>query len=195
MGSYCGTYDIELTEIGVKMAEAFATAYQSLPWMAVYSSPLRCTIATAKPLCKAVGIDLQVRDGLKEMAYGKWEGKTPQEVDREFHDDYVRWLSDPGWNAPTGGEKGINIARRSSTVLEEIDQTYSEGNILVVSHKATLRILLCSLIGIDVGRYRDRIRMPVASVSIVEFGEQGPRLHALSDRSHLPESLRNLPGT
>ena len=115
------------------MAEAFATAYQSLPWMAVYSSPLRCTIATAKPLCKAVGIDLQVRDGLKEMAYGKWEGKTPQEVDREFHDDYVRWLSDPGWNAPTGGEKGINIARRSSTVLDGIDQTYSEGNILVFS--------------------------------------------------------------
>ncbi len=55
--------------------------------------------------------------------------------------------------------------------------------------------MLCSLLGIDVGRYRDRILMPVASVSIVEFTERGPLLRALGDRYHLSESLRNLPGT
>ncbi|MBD0346283.1 MAG: histidine phosphatase family protein [Coleofasciculus sp. Co-bin14] len=195
MGSYCGTLDIEMTPLGVDMAQEFAIAYKSLPWAAVFSSPIRCAVATAKPLCEAAGVKMQLRDGLKEIAYGKWEGKTPKEVDREFHDDYVRWLSDPGWNSPTGGEKGINIARRSSLVLEEIEQTYSQGNVLVVSHKATLRIILCSLIGIDVGRYRDRINMPVASLSIVEFCDRGPLLHALSDRSYLSEHLRNLPGT
>ena len=56
---------------------------------------------------------MQLKEGLKEIAFGQWEGKMPEEVNREFHDDYVRWLTDPGWNSPTGGERGIDIARRS----------------------------------------------------------------------------------
>lgn len=194
-GGYCGILDLELTSEGVKMAEDFANAYQSLPWTAIFCSPLRRTVQTATPLSDLIGMDLQLRDGLKEIAYGKWEGKSPTEVNQEFHDEYVRWLADPGWNSPSGGEKGIDIARRSSAVLEEIEQTYDSGNILVVSHKATIRIMLCSLLGIDVGRYRDRLLMPVAFVSIVEFTERGPLLRALSDRYHLSPSLRDLPGS
>jgi len=118
-----------------------------------------------------VGLEIQPRDGLREIAYGQWEGKTPEEVNRQFHDEYVRWLADPGWNRPTGGERGVDVARRSSMVLDEIERTLPSGNVLVVSHKATVRIILCSLLGIDVGRYRDRISMPVAAVSIVEMTE------------------------
>ena len=194
-GGYCGTLDLDLTPAGTQMAEAFAEAYKSLPWTAVFASPLRRTVATATPLCQTIGMDMQLRDGLKEIAYGEWEGKTPEQVNQDHHDDYVRWLADPGWNSPTGGEKGVDIARRSALVLEEIEQTYKSGNVLVVSHKATIRIMVCSLVGIDVGRYRDRIGMLVASVSIVELLKHGPRLHVLGDRAHLPPDLRNLAGT
>ncbi len=194
-GTYCGALDINLTPEGHQMAKDFARAYQSLPWTAVYTSPLWRAIDTAKPLCEAIKMDMQLRDGLKEITYGQWEGKTSEEVNREFHDEYVRWLADPGWNSPTGGEKGVDIARRSSLVLEEIEQTYSTGNVLVVSHKATIRIMLCSLLGIDVGRFRDRIGMPVASVTIVEMAERGPLLHVMGDRSHLSEQLRRRIGT
>jgi len=194
-GGYCGTLDPDLTPEGYQMAENFADAYRSLPWVAVFSSPLRRAEATAKPLCEAAGIQLHLKEGLREIAYGQWEGKTPEEVNREFHDTYVSWLADPGWNAPTGGERGIDIARRSSLVLEEIEKTYPTGNVLVVSHKATTRIMLCSLIGIDVGRFRDRIDMPVASISIVEMTAHGPLLHMMGDRAYLREHLRKRVGT
>lgn len=194
-GGYCGILDVDLTPEGYQMAEDFAAAYKSLPWAAVFCSPLHRSAATARPLCAAVGLEIQLRDGLKEISYGQWEGKTPEEVSRQFHDEYVRWLADPGWNAPTGGERGVDVARRSSVVLEEIERTYPSGNVLVVSHKATARIMLCSLLGIDVGRYRDRISMPVAALSIVEMTEQGPLLRVLGDRTHLRESLRLRPGT
>jgi probable phosphoglycerate mutase len=187
--------DINLTPEGHQMAKDFAQAYQSLTWTAVYTSPLWRAIDTANPLCEAIKMDMQLRDGLKEITYGQWEGKTPEEVDREFHDEYVRWLADPGWNSPTGGEKGVDIARRSSLVLEEIEQTHSTGNVLVVSHKATIRIMLCSLLGIDVGRFRDRIGIPVASLAIVEMAERGPLLQVMGDRSHLSEQLRRRMGT
>ena len=194
-GGYCGVSDVALTPEGHQMAEEFAAAYKSLPWAAVFCSPLRRSLDTARPLCAAVGLEMQLRDGLKEIAYGQWEGKTPEEVNREFHDEYVRWLADPGWNAPTGGERGVDVARRSSTVLEEIERTQPAGNVLVVSHKATVRIMLCSLLGIDVGRYRDRLSLPVAALSIVEMTEQGPLLKVHGDRTHLRESLRLRPGT
>ena len=184
-GGFCGTSDVELTTEGMMMAKDFAVAYQSVPWKAIFCSPMRRTIATAKPLCELTGMEMQLRDGLKEIDFGKWEGKTPAEVNREYHDEYVRWQSEPGWNAPPDGERAIDIARRSSEVIEEIETNYPDGNVLVVAHKATIRIMLCSLLGIDVGRYRDRINMPVAAVSVLEFCQQGPRLLKLSDRSHL----------
>ena len=87
------------------------------------------------------------------------------------------------------------IARRGLRVIEEIRQRYSKGNVLVVSHKATIRITLCGLLGIDVGRFRYRLGCPVGSVSLVEFGGQGPLLKVLADRMHLDERLRQLPGT
>ncbi len=194
-GCYCGTLDPDLTPEGYQMAEDFAAAYKALPWAAVFSSPLRRAVATAKPLCEAAGIRMQLKEGLREIAYGQWEGKIPEEVNREFHEPYVRWLADPGWNAPTGGERGIDIARRSSLVIEEIEQTCNAGNVLVVSHKATTRIMLCSLLGIDVGRFRDRLDMPVASISIVEMAVNGPLLHRMGDRAHLREPLRQRVGT
>ena len=194
-GGYCGTLDPDLTPEGYQMAADFADAYKSLPWVAVFSSPLRRAVATAKPLCQAAGIRMQLKEGLREIAFGQWEGKTPEDINREFHDDYVRWLTDPGWNAPTGGERGIDIARRSSLVLEEIEKTYTAGNVLVVSHKATTRIMLCSLLGIDAGRFRDRISMPVASISVVEMAMHGPLLHMMGHRSYLTWFLRNRAGS
>jgi broad specificity phosphatase PhoE len=194
-GSYCGELDPDLTHEGHQMAGDFAGGYKSLSWTALFCSPLRRSLDTIGPLSAASGMEIQIRDGLKEISYGQWEGKTPEQVSSLFHDEYVRWLADPGWNKPTGGERAVDVARRSSTVLDEIDRTYSGGNVLVVSHKATTRIMLCSLLGIDVGRYRDRISMPVACLSVVEITEQGPLLKSLGDRSYLRESLRDRPGT
>ncbi len=194
-GGYCGILDLDLTAEGYQMAEDFAKVYQNLSWQAIFSSPLTRAISTAKPLAKALGMGIQQRDGLKEITYGNWEGKTPTQVNQEYHDEYVRWLADPGWNAPNGGEKGIDIARRSSNVLEEIEQNYTSGNVLVVSHKATIRIMLCGLLGIDLGRYRDRISMAVASLSVVQITERGPLLKVLGDRTHLRPELQAREGT
>jgi probable phosphoglycerate mutase len=177
------------------MAEAFATAYRSIAWRAIYSSGLRRGITTAKPLCDALGIAMQTHADLNEIAYGKWEGLSKEKVERDYHDDYVSWLADPAWHAPTGGELAISVARRSLQVVDEIKQQFTDGNVLVVSHKATIRIILCGLLGIDVGRFRYRLGCPVGSVSRVEFSLEGPLLHTLADRSHLSESLKSLPGT
>lgn len=194
--AFCGAgTDADLTEAGMAMAKEFAAVRKSTPWAAVFSSPLARAIATARPLCDATGLKVELRDGLKEIHYGKWEGKTVEVVSKDFHDDHLQWTADPAWHAPTDGEPAIMIARRGMEVIEEIKQRFSDGDVLVVSHKATIRVIICALLGIDVGRFRYRIGCPVCSISTVEFGSQGPLLHKLADRSHLSDELRNLKGT
>ncbi|GAB4385835.1 MAG: histidine phosphatase family protein [Elainellaceae cyanobacterium] len=194
-GGYCGIIDPELTAEGRQMAKEFAEAYKSVPWQGIYVSPMQRTVATATPLCEALGIEMQIRAGLKELNYGEWEDRTPEYVSEHFPEDYIHWLTEPAWNPPTAGETSVEIASHAMPVIAEIQQKHPDGNVLVVSHKATIRIILCSLLGIDLGRYRDRIACLAASVSVVKFDIHGPLLETLGDRAHMSSELRDRPGT
>jgi probable phosphoglycerate mutase len=188
--------DPELTSEGSEMARQFAEVYRETPWKGVFSSALKRTVSTAQPLCDAIGMKSEPRAELNEIAYGSWEGLTKATVEVKFHDDYIRWLADPAWHAPTNGELAVSIARRSMKLIEDINANCSgDGNILFVSHKATIRIILCALLGVDVGRFRYRFVCPVGSVSTVEFTSEGPLLHSLADRSHLSAVMQSLKGT
>jgi broad specificity phosphatase PhoE len=194
-GAHCGAIEADLTPARIAMAQAFATAYQDVAWAAIYCSPMRRTQATAAPIAAATGITPQLRDGLKEIFYGDWEGQTKAAVQSQFGADYDRWIAEPAWNPPTGGETTIAIAQRAMAVIAEITTQHHDGNILVVSHKATLRIILCSLLGIDLGRYRDRLDYATGAVSVVSIGRYGPMLESINDRSYLPPELRERSGT
>jgi broad specificity phosphatase PhoE len=193
---FCGRgLDPALTDEGEAMAEAFAGAYAGMRWAAVYASPLVRAVQTATPLASRCGLPIMLREGLAELDYGDWDGRSAEDVDRAHHDEYVRWSSDPAWNAPTGGETATALAHRVTSVIEEIRARHAGGDVLVVSHKASIRVLLCALLGVDVGRFRYRFGCPVGSVSIIEFGAHGPLAAAVADRSHLDARLRGLPGT
>lgn len=192
---FCGRrLDPPLTAEGAAMASAFAAAYRETPWTAIYSSPLNRALSTAGPLARELDMAIETRDELAEIDYGKWDGKTADEVSRDHHVEYERWTADPAWNPPTGGETAVALAQRMTRVIEEIDIAH-DGNVLVVSHKASIRVALCALLGVDVGRFRYRFGCPVGSVSIVEFGAHGPLAATVADRSHLDARLRGLEGT
>ncbi|SRR5579883_396480 len=193
---FCGSAtDAQLTPQGRAMGEAFAEFYRDTQWRAIYSSPLERTRITANTIASRLNQQPIVRDGLTEIGYGKWEARTVDEVDRLFHDDYLRWTADPAWYPPTEGESAISVSTRALEVVQEIRDDCHEGKVLVVSHKATIRIVLCALLGIDVGRFRYRLGCPVSSVSVVSFAGHGPLLEVLADRSHLPQELLQLEGT
>lgn len=193
---FCGRQlDPPLTAAGERMAAAFADCFGAAQWEAIYSSPLQRALATAAPLARATGLVVHQREGLAEIDYGRWDGKSVLEVDREYHDEYERWVADPAWNPPTGGETAVALAQRVTHVFESIRDAHADGNVLVVSHKATIRVALCSLLGVDVGRFRYRFGCPVGSVSIIEFGAHGPLAATVADRSHLSAELRGLEGT
>jgi probable phosphoglycerate mutase len=195
-GAYCGATDPDLTASGEEMARVFANSYsKSMQWQGVFVSPMKRTMQTAQPFCQITGLPMQTRDGLKEIAYGAWEDQEQSDIQQRYHEDYLHWLAEPAWNAPTGGETAVQVASRALPVIAEIEASHATGNVLIVSHKATIRIILCSLLGIDLGRYRDRINTPAGSISIIKFDTHGPMLETVGDRHYMPSNLSNRQGT
>ncbi len=193
---FCGSgTDIPLTPEGEEMARAFAAFYKDAGWKAIYASPLGRTQVTAEIISKPLKMRHRTHNDLTEIGYGKWEGKTVEEVDRQYHDEHISWIADPAWYPPTDGESAISASTRVLGVIDHIRKEFEDGKVLIVSHKAAIRIALCSLIGIDVGRFRYRLACPVGSVSVVRFSEHGPFIEQIGDRAHLSEQLKNLPGT
>ncbi len=193
---FCGRIDPPLNATGLAMAEALAARYGGEPWAEIVSSPLERARQTAAPTARAAGLEVTVDDGLVEIAYGEWDGRGEADVERDDPARFHAWAAHPGFVAPPGGETGAQIAARALATVERIRARHAAGGkVLVVSHKATLRVIVCALLGIDVDGFRARVAQKVCAVSIVDFKAAGPLLQVLGDTSHLPPALLAGDGT
>ena len=192
---FSGSSDPPLTAVGEAMAEAFARAYAPVKWNAICTSPMLRTRQTAEPLCRLTGVTATVEDGLKEIDYGEWEGLRQEEVQQRWPDAYEYWAHDVASRGTPGGETAFHVAARAMRVVEAIRSRYDHGNVLLVSHKATLRVITCALLGLDVRLFRERIAQPVAAVTMFVITDRSAQLVTFGDRSHLSEELRNQEGT
>jgi probable phosphoglycerate mutase len=184
-GVFCGDNDPPLTDRGVAEAERLASAVKPLALDALYCSPKLRARMTADPIARTCGLQPIVDDGLREIAYGKWEGRKESEIAQNDREAFDAWQADPALVSPPGGESAFAIAARSLPVLLRIRREYQGGRVLVVSHKATVRVIVCALLGMPLGRFRTHIGCPTASITSFEFSERGPLLVRVGDVHHL----------
>jgi probable phosphoglycerate mutase len=184
-GIFCGDLDPPLLESGRLQAERVGQAARSLGVSALYCSPKLRARMTAEPIAQACGLEATVDDGLREIAYGTWEGRLESEVRASEPDAYEAWRTDPSLVAPPGGETAFAIAARSLPVALRARRENPQGHVMLVSHKATVRVLVSALLGMPLGRYRSHVACPTASITSFEFGERGPMLVRVGDTHHL----------
>lgn len=192
---FCGSIDPPLNEVGRRMAEALGSAYGSRRWDAVYCSPSARARETAAALASRAGVAVTLDEGLREIAYGEWESLRHEDVQERWPEAYAYWAADTASRGAPGGETAFQVAARAALVIERVRARHADGRVLVVSHKATLRILTCALLGMDVRLFRDRIAQPVAAVTRFDVRPSGAMLALLGDVSHLPPELREAEGT
>jgi probable phosphoglycerate mutase len=189
---FCGSgSDVPLAPEGVEMAEAFASFYGAEKWQAIYSSPLQRARQTAEPLARNAKREVRIAKGLEEIAYGAWEGLLEDDIRARWPDEHRHWLENPAVNPPTGGESGLQIAARSMAFVEEVKRAHASGSVAAVSHKGTIRVLVCMLLGIELSKFRAQLGMPASAVTIFEFRKDGPFLLAHGDTAHVPPHLRH----
>jgi probable phosphoglycerate mutase len=163
---FAGATDVALSEEGREQARRLAARLASATIAAVYASPLGRTVETAQILAAPHGLELQTRDGLREISHGRWEQMTRMEVEKAFPEEAREWEEDPYTFAPAGGESGLEVTARALPVLIDLVRAHPEGTVLVVSHKATIRLMLSSLLGFDPRRYRDNLDLQPASLTL-----------------------------
>lgn len=188
---FSGSSGAELSDEGRWQAQRLGERLSRQSITAVYSSPLSRALDTARIVASHCRLEVNQRDGLREIGHGHWEGRKRDEVEREFADEYGAWDADPFTFAPLGGESGLSVLARALPVIREIVTTHPGGQILVVSHKATIRLVLSSLLAFDPRGYRDRLEQSPACLNIIDFKDAvRARMMLFNDTSHYSERPR-----
>jgi probable phosphoglycerate mutase len=183
-GVFCGDLDPPLTPKGQQQAERLAAATAKLGLSAIYVSPKERARQTAAPTARATGLEPRVAEGLREIAYGTWEGRSEKEIRASEPEAYATWVADPALASPPGGESAFAIAARALPVLLRARAEHASGAVAFFSHKATIRVITCALLGMPLGRFRDRVACPTASITSFEFGDRGQMLVRIGDTHH-----------
>jgi broad specificity phosphatase PhoE len=182
---FAGATEVELSDEGREQVRRLAVRLSGEKIVAVYASPMGRTVETAQILAEPHGLEIQTRDGLREISHGRWEQMTRKEVEAAFPEEADAWDKDPYTFAPVGGESGLAVTARALPVLMDIVREHKGEDVLIVSHKATIRLLLSSLLGFDPRRYRDTLDQSPAALNIVDFrNAASARLTLFNDTSH-----------
>jgi broad specificity phosphatase PhoE len=189
---FSGANGADLSDEGRQQAARLGERLRDDRIAAVYSSPLSRSLETARIIGGACGIEPVLADGLREISHGPWEGLTRKDVEERFAEDYAAWEADPFTFAPPGAESGVAVLARALPVIREIVTSHEGQTVLVVSHKATIRLVLCSLLGIDARGYRDRLDQSPACLNVLDFKDAvRARLRLFNDTSHYDERPRD----
>jgi broad specificity phosphatase PhoE len=188
---FSGSSEAELSEEGRQQAARLGARLSKQNIAAIYSSPLSRALETARIVAGHCGLDPVTRDGLREIGHGHWEGLKRLDVEHRFTAEYAAWEADPFTFAPAGGESGVAVLARALPVIREIVTVHSGGRVLVVSHKATLRLILSSLLAFDPRGFRDRLDQSPACLNVVDFRDPvRARLMLFNDTSHYADRPR-----
>ncbi len=187
---FAGSTDVELSDEGRAQAAALGERLRHEQIDAVYASPLSRTRETAAIVGRACSISASLVDGLREISHGHWEGLSRSEVEARFPEEYASWEADPFTFAPVEGESGAAVLARALPALRSVLDRHAGRRVLVVSHKATIRLLLSSLLGFDPRGYRDRLDQAPACLNVLDFRDPvRARLMLFNDVSHYAVSM------
>jgi len=182
---YAGSVDAALSDEGRAQARGLGARLAGESIVSVYASPMSRTMETAGLIVADRGLDVVVVPEIRETDHGHWEGKTREEIRARFPDEYARWERDPFTFAPSSGETGLQVLARALPVFLAIVGRHPDSAVLVVSHKATIRLVIGELLGVELRGYRDRLDMSPCGLNILDVkpGAEA-RLVLFNDVSH-----------
>ncbi|MCZ6711754.1 MAG: histidine phosphatase family protein [Gammaproteobacteria bacterium] len=149
-GRWHGSTDSTLTWRGRRQARRTARhlASRHPEITAIYTSPLQRCLRTAESIGKRLGIEVEVREDLREYAIGEWENLSFRDL-AEQH-DFVNKASSDAKFAPPGGESLSEVAMRIVPVLHAIHGSHpNDSKALLVGHGASIAIALATIIDND----------------------------------------------
>ncbi|MEE8387172.1 MAG: histidine phosphatase family protein [Acidiferrobacterales bacterium] len=145
-----------------------------MPWQHIVTSPLVRCRAFAAALAEKHNLPLTVEEDFKEVGFGDWEGRTPDEIMADNIEAYTAFFRDPVNSRPAGAERLDEFSDRVSRAYERLLQNTSAESILVVAHAGVMRAIIIHVLGAPlVSMYRIKIENAgLVRIRVNSFGSQ-----------------------
>jgi broad specificity phosphatase PhoE len=165
LGRVMGRTQVPLGADGIEQMKKIAPLIATLKLEAIYTSPLRRAVQTAKLVAAGTKLPICRSEGLNEIAFGEWTGRHFDDlIDDEL---YRRFIKSPAKTVLPGGETISDVQRRGLKVIHEAAQKVPGGRFLFVSHGDVIRAILCHYMKLPLNEYR-RLRVDNGSLSALQ---------------------------
>ena len=181
---FSGIGDPSLTDLGRQQAGAAAVRLAGSGADVVVTSPLARAQQTAGPVAAALGVPLEVEDGLRETDFGDWEGYSFAEVRERWPLEMDAWLASTGV-APPFGESFDATTTRVRQARDRVLARHGGRRVILVSHVTPIKTLLRIALDAPASSLY-RMHLDLASLSEVQWFADGPAVvRSLNDTAHV----------
>lgn len=169
---------VHLGEAGRAQAEALADRLREERLAAVYTSPLPRAQETAAPIAARHGLEPRICEGLAEIDFGAWNGRSFASLQDDPH--WQRWNAERASERPPGGETMQEAGQRACDAIGRMADHHPEAAVAAVSHADVIKAVLSALLGLSVDAHA-RFEISPASVSRIVVWPGGGKLLCMNE--------------
>lgn len=184
-GRFQGHSDVPLSKTGRAQAETLGQNLAIDYVDAIYASDLIRAMETAAPLAARFGLTVTPDPLLRELNFGAWEGRSFSDVNAENPNAMKQFYNDPECADIPDSEPFPDFQKRVAGRVREIAELHRGKRIVIVSHGASIRILLADILAMPI-RSIWHISQLNTAVNKIRFEDDGFAIVTLmNDTSHL----------
>ena len=141
---FTGQTNVPLSVLGEKQAQILCDyVLKNYKIDKIYSSPLIRAYNTVKPIADKLGLEIIIKDNLKEINGGLWEERTMEYIKTNYPSDYALWHTNIGFAHCTGGESMVDVQKRGDKIIREIARENEGKTVLIGCHAGFIRAMQC----------------------------------------------------
>jgi len=179
-GRFQGQIDAQLSPEGRRQLPALSRKLRAYKIAVVYASDLRRARTTAAFAARRLGVRLEIRPGLREIHFGRWQGLSWEQVLEQFPRWARLWAKQfPDGRVP-GGERFSQFKRRIRRELRAIAAANQDQSVLVVTHAGVIRVALASALGMP-DKNLFRFAVDPSGLSVIDHFRHGAVVRCVND--------------
>ncbi len=179
-----GRTDVPLNEIGLREAGLAGGYLKDKEIHVIYSSPLSRAWQTAQKIAQFHNLEVQPLNGIIDMSFGRWEGHSLQEIQKNDGELYRQWREEPHLVRIPDGESLDEVRIRTMAALEEMIQLHPGKTLVLVSHRVITKVLICGILGIDNSHFW-QIGQDTTAINLIQHRNGKYILSLMNETCHL----------
>ncbi|SCK42165.1 probable phosphoglycerate mutase [Variovorax sp. HW608] len=183
-----GQLDIELNDTGFWQARRVAQALLDEPIAAIYASDLARAWQTAREIADLRQLEVTTDAGLRERAFGHFEGRTFADIDAALPDQARLWRTRDPEFTPEGGESLLTFRERVTSTAARIAARHPSELVVMVAHGGVMDVLYRAATGQGLQAPRTW-ELGNAAINRLLWTPQGFTLVGWADTRHLSDDV------